>query len=390
MKVVSKASEYFHSLDTLRFVAFFCVFISHVFVFSGISSGNSVIEILTPYLFTQGNLGVSLFFVLSGFLITWLLFKEKEKNEGLAIRKFYMRRILRIWPVYLLVLFVGMMVIPFLLVNINDSVFIGSGLLEYTPSGLWKYVFFAMNSYMVDIGRIPFYIAILWSISIEEQFYFVWPWIVKMFNKSKLPILFIFLIISSTYFRFNNIHDMEYIRYATMSVLSDLVMGAFGAYLVLYLPRLKEWFIEQRKYIGYILLISVPVVFYVFKIIELHSVSTDTIFPDLVFTLSSTAISIYFLYIVLFVTYNKHAYLKVPLKRTCEFLGQRSYGLYCYHAFGLLLTNILIRAEVLPVSNTTLSLLIYMIVSFGITLVITVTSYSYVEKPILKLKERFV
>jgi peptidoglycan/LPS O-acetylase OafA/YrhL len=80
---------YFPNLNGLRFFAAFSVMLYHFF-------GEGLIN---------GHYGVVLFFVLSGFLITYLLFEEKEKFGKIEIKKFYFRRILRIWPLYYLVYF---------------------------------------------------------------------------------------------------------------------------------------------------------------------------------------------------------------------------------------------------------------------------------------------
>jgi len=115
---------------------------------------------------------VVLFFVLSGFLITSLLIKEKEKFGTINLPKFYFRRILRIWPVYYTVLIIGFSLIV-----------IFPGAIELGEKHNLKLTFL---SYAVLIPNIGFYfgyspdlVSILWSVGVEEQFYFFWPLIVK-------------------------------------------------------------------------------------------------------------------------------------------------------------------------------------------------------------------
>jgi peptidoglycan/LPS O-acetylase OafA/YrhL len=93
VKEVKKLSAvYFENLDALRFFAFFAVFLQHIFKNSSHFDNEPISRC-----FMNGNLGVNFFFVLSGFLITYLLLKEKEQAGKIAIGSFYMRRALRIW-----------------------------------------------------------------------------------------------------------------------------------------------------------------------------------------------------------------------------------------------------------------------------------------------------
>ena len=104
---------YFPGLNGIRFIAATMVIIAHIEGFKNKMgywniNDNNVINQL-------GNQGVKIFFVLSGFLITYLLLKEKARFKSIDVRKFYIRRILRIWPLYFLVLLGGFFIIPFFL-----------------------------------------------------------------------------------------------------------------------------------------------------------------------------------------------------------------------------------------------------------------------------------
>jgi peptidoglycan/LPS O-acetylase OafA/YrhL len=112
MTVFPQDKEYFGALDTLRFLAFLCVFISHIFVFSTFQFSGLKTRWIITYLLTQGNLGVSFFFVLSGFLITYLLLKEINRKGEISVAHFYIRRVLRIWPIYFIVTGVGFLILP--------------------------------------------------------------------------------------------------------------------------------------------------------------------------------------------------------------------------------------------------------------------------------------
>ncbi len=108
----SKKTVYFKNLDGLRFFAFLAVFISHATLFLGYSNLSPAFYSIKKYILVNGDVGVSFFFVLSGFLITYLLLKEKDGYGKISLKNFYIRRILRIWPVYFTTILVGFFILP--------------------------------------------------------------------------------------------------------------------------------------------------------------------------------------------------------------------------------------------------------------------------------------
>ena len=176
---------FFPNLDGLRTIAFFMVFSEHVFW-----SAFKYLEIKSPILlhslytiFGNGGIGVSIFFVLSGFLITYLILKEQEGNGRLDVKAFYIRRSLRIWPLYFILLLFIFFIYPFILNKFNLPVF-------ENPAETWKYFAFLSNFDMIKIhesGKEAFmHSGVTWSIAIEEQFYFIWP-LLFFFYFSKIP-----------------------------------------------------------------------------------------------------------------------------------------------------------------------------------------------------------
>ena len=146
-------------LDTLRGIAAMVVVIHHVEIFKGINGFDPLPFFRDDY---QGaHLAVVLFFVLSGFLITVLLLNEKLKFGQISFRKFYGRRAFRIWPVYFLVLIISLLAT------------------DFNPSWITAILSFSI------FPNIASYISAswtpspqIWSIGIEEPFYFVWPLII--------------------------------------------------------------------------------------------------------------------------------------------------------------------------------------------------------------------
>src|SRR6185295_9036612 len=110
---MSTKKMFFPHLDGWRFLAFFSVFLFHSFgKGSGAIYDHSAIYRKISWLFQNGNLGVNFFFVLSGFLITFLLLNERDLNKKIDVGSFYLRRILRIWPLYFACVLFGFFVFP--------------------------------------------------------------------------------------------------------------------------------------------------------------------------------------------------------------------------------------------------------------------------------------
>ena len=167
---------HFKSLDTLRFVAFLLVFWQHGF--SNLFNPTFLNEFeFIDQLKNTGVVGVHIFFVLSGFLITFLLFKEQNCNGKINLWHFYIRRILRIWPLYYLILILGFFIFP----SLNYA-------FEYCPNYLLDFTF--LNNLHIPTCNTPT-TSMLWSIAIEEQFYLFWPIVVITFGYNK-KLIFIF------------------------------------------------------------------------------------------------------------------------------------------------------------------------------------------------------
>jgi len=155
----------FASLDGLRFFSIVPVIFHHAA--SDDSNHTKILEL--------GFLGVDLFFVISGFLIVTLLLRERDKTSDISLRKFYMRRTLRIFPLYYGVIAAYFILYKFIL---TDSEYGAQYLSE-----IWIYL-----TYTADFFPVAF--AIVWSLAAEEQFYLLWPTIEKYLKRFAIFILF--------------------------------------------------------------------------------------------------------------------------------------------------------------------------------------------------------
>jgi peptidoglycan/LPS O-acetylase OafA/YrhL len=148
-------------LDALRFLAFLCVFMFHRMDYVPTD------PIRDRVLYSIGNVGpfgVSVFFLLSAFLITELLLRERQRSGRIHIKAFYLRRLLRIWPLYFAAFF-GLALLNRFVPGVGSS----------DPLGWLAFTFFAGNWYILRHGWIAGAVDPLWSISVEEQFYVAIP-----------------------------------------------------------------------------------------------------------------------------------------------------------------------------------------------------------------------
>jgi peptidoglycan/LPS O-acetylase OafA/YrhL len=182
---------YLPGLDALRFYAFFAVFVMHCSPATLLELGFPVGLKNTLYVGAHSALGygVPVFFCLSSFLITTLLLQEKEKTGKVHVTKFYVRRILRIWPVYYLSLLIGTVAVPLLHGQPPDYHWLA-----------WLGTF-AGNMHMSSPDHPPFSVAVLWSVCVEEQFYLVWPWVVRFLNRRVLERFALALVITAPLIR---------------------------------------------------------------------------------------------------------------------------------------------------------------------------------------------
>jgi peptidoglycan/LPS O-acetylase OafA/YrhL len=361
----------FENLDGIRFLCFLSVFFFHsFFTLEQTIKDNNFFIFIKTILFKNGNLGVNFFFVLSGFLITYLLIEEKKQYEKVHIIKFWIRRILRIWPLYFVCVFIGFIVFP-----IMKKL---SGGVPNETANILYYITFTNNFDIIKNGLPDASIlGVLWSIAIEEQFYFLWPFVLYFSPIKKLYIPFISIIIISIVFRIFNTTYILY-EFHTFSCIGDMTIGAFGAWLIQQSDTFKLNLQRLNKF--YIYLIYVVFVFlYLFK---------QNINYPIFHIFERIILSVVFIFIILEQCFCDNSFYKMKNFQTISKLGTYTYGLYCLHFIGILVTLTLfkklhIKDSIFKVIflDTTLSLFI--------TLIISIVSYHFFENLFLKQKDKF-
>lgn len=351
---------YFNGLNGIRAIAAIAVVLSHTMQnFSSFSIqydffGNKLQEKSEGLLLA--GFGVSMFFSLSGFLITYLLLKEKTKTATIAVKKFYIRRILRIWPLYYLYLAVAILFI--ILYNFPLDV-----------TSLFFYVFYAANIPFIMGGIIPF-ISHYWSLGVEEQFYLFYPLLIKKIKSIKLwlYILIVCLIGSKLLFHFYLKNDFLY-SIVHVTRFQCMLIGALGA--CYYFDRHHIIKAVNNKYIQGICWF----LFFLIIINKFHFASV----------IDNEIVSFITLFIIIGQIEVKNRLINLEMK-LFHFIGMISYGIYVIHPLIIFIVSRLFDWSTLTFWYK--SYLVTFIILLA-TVLISHLSYTYFEAPFLKLKNKF-
>lgn len=219
---------YFNNLDILRFMAAYMVVLLHAFYgwkthFKGIKALNGFAadsQALIERVFANFSIGVDVFFLISGFLLTYLLLAEREKNGKVDVLRFYIRRAFRIWPLYFFMLLLGPLLTYFFK--------------EQEPGYLYHF-FFAGNFDLIKNGTKSIATDHLWSICIEEHYYLICPLLIGFVPLKRLPETMLFICFLSFIFRANvslqnpDVSNIIYLH--TLSRIDVLAIGSLFGYL---------------------------------------------------------------------------------------------------------------------------------------------------------------
>ena len=318
----------------------------------------------------KGGLGVNFFFVLSGFLITYLILEEKEQTGRFSRWKFLVRRTLRIWPVYFIVMGIGFLLFPLIIEG------------YYTVHNPVYYLFFLANFDEIYRGaQDPVnFLTAPWSVAVEEQFYLFWSLslfpLLKMKN-FKLEYFILFLSLGCLLFRWMNLENERVIYFHTFSVCQDLLTGGFAG-----LSLFKE-----RKWITTIINLSRWKIILIYVIGFGIVIAKNKLFHDELLVIERLVLSLFFGFIILEQSLGKHSVLKVGSIKLFNYLGKISYGFYMYHLIVLFLV-----ARFITLQGFTGYYLIpvYFITSLAGIIIAASLSYHLIEVQFLKLKPKSV
>ncbi|WP_425077057.1 acyltransferase family protein [Psychroserpens sp. S379A] len=366
---MKKENIYFPNLNGLRFIAAFLVLIHHIEQFKVIYGvANSQVKI--PFIGIIGKLGVVLFFVLSGFLITYLLLVEEKTIKKISISKFYMRRILRIWPLYFFIILLAFLVLP----NIDIFILPNYGKDVIYSNLSWKlllYVFFLPNLVLSLYGIVP-YASHTWSIGTEEQYYLVWPVLLKHIKKYRVVLMFAIIIIYlavkfffTTSFASFIPHHKILRSFWNSFPIDCMAIGGIYAILLFQKHRFLKYLLRNDLFYASILIVSILMI----KGVRIPNFHYEFY-------------SVFFGIIILNFSVNDKIKLSLENK-ILNYLGSISYGLYMYHPIGIVL------ALSISLSLDFSTNWILYPLSLALTILMSSLSYTYFESFFLRFKKRF-
>jgi peptidoglycan/LPS O-acetylase OafA/YrhL len=362
---------YFPILDAFRFIAFLRVFMLHI----SVAEGNSFFSNLAA----GGEIGVDFFFVLSGFLITYLLLKENNLAGKVDGKKYMLRRILRIWPLYFLGVAIAYAGNYFSTATGTDS---GTG---YTPHLLYS-VTFVENYRMIFLDTYPSGAPLraFWSLCVEEHFYILWLLLFtlvkpKYILKALLSLWITGIIYRILFYKFfpgKEVFDTD-----ILSKMDYFCSGGMAGYVLCNYYEESKSILKKiprnfKKY--FMILISAAFFLYqfLFHITRigaiLFPVPSAILFAVLIFLAASSERT------------GKAGHLNKILAK----MGRISYGLYVYHTIVITILMKTASHYVIPFTSNKIIFTIFGLLCFIITFGISFISYRYFESYFLKLKPR--
>lgn len=361
---MSKKTKYLPSIDSLRAIAVIAVIIYHI-------DAN--------YL-PGGFLGVDLFFVLSGYLISSLIIKEYKSTGTVNLYNFYVRRARRLLPaVYFMITVVLIIITLFNGVLLKKSYL--DALFGYIYSSNWWYIFHKLDYFDSFGSQSPF--KHLWSLAIEEQFYMFFPLIFLIFNRksksnngnSKLNKNFIYVVLSLilvsliSHILLFDINNINRIYFGTDTRAFSLLVGVVGA--ILYpMDRLSERTTKKDNMIYSIVSIV--------SILVLIGIMINTSeYNTWLYRGGFLLVAIIGL-IIIISSGRQYTFMSKLLSfKPFVFIGKISYSLYLWHFPILVVTT--------PVSEIGNPNLFYVTLRIVLIFLVATGSYMFVETPIRKL-----
>lgn len=372
----AKRQIYFSGLNSLRFLAAMLVVITH-------ARDNAVTAGLPqppPWpIFFMGGRAVQFFFVLSGFLITFLLIHEQERNGSINVKHFYIRRILRIWPLYFAVVAFGCVFYWYIIPAMGMSFGV-----EYPRwLAILLYTFFLPNimSMVYHVGGI---LNVAWSIGVEEQYYLMWPPLFKRFYTS-LPWLLGILFVA-----FSGLYTICTLKLfpgpeELGKVLSSLqfhymALGGLAAWWLYWYPdKVRTHWLFRGRFIQCCGFTAILSYFILFK-------RTD--FRD---ALMIVPLGLLFTWLLLTVAWVRNGFIRGGvIGYLLEKGGEISYGVYFLHMIVVYPTTLLFKHLLKWGMPDLMLITAYYSVVFSGTIVAALVSYHLFEAPISRLRKKFV
>ena len=361
---MNSEKKYYPQLDSIRGISFLSIFIFHAV---NPSLGNGIINEFFKFIYAHLILSIDVFFILSSFLLTFLGITEFERTGKFSFKNYFLRRSLRIWPLYFLLMFFSFVVLRIVQHYLGAQMTL--------PPAYW-YLFFISNFYLPDH---VFFLRLLWTLSIEEQFYIVWGVCLLFFQKYLKWVMIFLGIISIVFIVFQTLAVVG-IYLHTLSYIIDMMCGAFAAFCIKRKNKVYEFICGLTRVQSFAFYMFLPLLFIVFFLI-------DRKLTGVAYYLNTEIFRVIFIVfcslVVMEQMREQSSVFNISHNRFLIYTGKISYGLYCFHGFVIAFGNLLILKM-----NFTIPGLIKFLIYISFTFLIAGISYTYIEKPFLKLKDK--
>jgi peptidoglycan/LPS O-acetylase OafA/YrhL len=383
-----KVPFYFKNLDGLRFIAAFFVILGHCQNIIGGAYQNSKMTVpYQPYANKLAVFGVDFFFVLSGFLIAFILIAELKKTGTIQVKQFYIRRSLRLWPLYLLVGTLGILSANFFIDWFNTGY--GQGTTRDIVINLLCLFTFSLNfetlfGWMNGGGSLM--LGHFWSLGVEEQFYLAFAPLLR-WSKNRIGLFLSALILLgflSSYYWETLANDVLQLNLDATKLNDSFYNFTINRFFYFGLGGLLAWLIQGEKmtpqyplskWASYALQVAflVPAGFYLFRWVFFNNAEW---FINGLLAVGLVAVAI-----------NEHSVFRLEYQ-WLKYLGKISFGIYIFHLFSIRLAEKILLSLDFSIFSTSY-LILYPLIATVLAVGFAVLSYEYFEKHFLKLKNKF-
>lgn len=375
MEPAQSQRDYFENINGLRFLGAVAILFFHCATLPGdiwTSFSDGFWFQKVHFVISRGHLGIVMFFVLSGFLITHILLWEFKSNGKINTINFFIRRFLRVWPLYFLLVIFGFFIFPLLPHGVE------------TVHKIWRFALFLPNLDEIIMG--PYdsinFLSTTWSIGVEEQFYIVWGLVLtaltfrKRLNRKVFVGICIGAILSALLFRFFHLDDPRVLYYHTFSVMSDLAIGcliaiwSYSGGAKRYFENLKRWKI---------------VLFYIAAIAML--LYEGHIFRGTLFVFERITPALIFAVVILEQVYSKQSFFKLDRIPLFFFSGEITYSFYILHSIFIYYWAIFFKEH--GYTSELIHYVSFYGAVFASTYATSLITYFTIERPIFRLRKHF-
>jgi peptidoglycan/LPS O-acetylase OafA/YrhL len=366
-QTLKKSYVYFANLDGLRAIAALMVVLSHIQLHKALQGIQNTDWVDFKNL---GKVGVTLFFTLSGFLISYLLLEERRGFVNVSLKHFYIRRVLRIWPLYFLLIIIGFFIYP----------------AQGSPNALLLSIFLLPNLAFC-LKLLPYIFDPIWSIGVEEQFYLFHPHIFRrkrtehiLYTLLGILVVLVAINLIVRHYRSHSDFMAGLNQFLYFTRFDDMMIGAIVAVLYYNTKHqsfsfaLQRWFnLLFNKYVQIALLIGITAFITFFLKREIGQ-------GDLLIALLAA---------LLMVGLCEPDSGKLLLgNKYMVYFGKISYGVYLLHKYPLFLMLYLIK-HYLPDAGVLWQNVVIYTGTFGLVIALASLSYYGFERYFLRIKSRF-